>query len=132
VTLAYRLDAPAGSIVFGADTSPTPRLTELARAANVLVHMCHFLNRPGIDPRITRSCSGHLDAATTARDAGVGTLVLVHITPEVESREGRERVLAEAAEIFSGRIVFGEDLSTIDLAGNVAHAASDRTTQRYS
>ena len=115
VTLAYRLDTPEASIVFGADTSPTPGLTRLARGADVLVHMCHFLNRPRIDPRVTRSCSGHLDAATTARDAGVGTLVLVHITPEVEAPEGRERALAAAARVFYGRIVFGEDLLALDL-----------------
>jgi ribonuclease Z len=109
-TLAYRLDAFGRSIVFGADTAPTPRLTSLAAGADVLIHMCHFLNGPGIDPRIAGACAGHLDAATTARDAGVGKLILVHITPDVEDPRNRARLLAEAGRVFPGPIVLGEDL----------------------
>jgi ribonuclease Z len=124
-TLAYRLDTPAGSIVFGADTSPTPRLTALARGADVLIHMCHFLNRPGIDARIAQSCSGHLDAATTARDAGVARLVLVHITPEVEAPENRGRLLAEVAAIFPGPVSFGEDGTEIPLVEPIAPRVSE-------
>jgi ribonuclease Z len=113
MTLAYRLETRFGTVVFGADTAPTSRLTELARGADVLVHMCHFLNRPGVDQRISKSCSGHLDAATTARDAGAHQLVLVHLTPEVEAPANRERILTEAQAIFGGEIIFGEDLLEI-------------------
>ena len=73
--LAYRLTTPSGTIVFGGDTAPVDRLTELARGADVLLHMCHFINGAVTDERLTNSCSGHLDAAATARDAGVKTLV---------------------------------------------------------
>ena len=40
--LAYRLNTPDSSIVFGGDTAPTARLTELARGADVLLNMCHI------------------------------------------------------------------------------------------
>jgi ribonuclease Z len=113
--LAYRLEAGGRSIVFGADSSPTPALTRLADGADVLLHMCHFVNGVEGDPRLTETCSGHEDAARTARDAGVDTLVLVHITEQVEQPGVRERVLHEAATIFPGRIIFGEDLLEVSL-----------------
>jgi len=114
--LAHRLEAGGRSIVFGGDTSPTPALTRLAEGADVLVHMCHFVNGVERDPRLTETCSGHQDAARTARDAGVATLVLTHITEQVEQPGVRERVLHEAAMIFPGRIIFGEDLLEVSIA----------------
>ncbi len=113
--LAYRLDTPSGSIVFGGDTAPTPALTTLARGANVLLHMCHMINGVVTDPRITSCCSGHLDAARTAHEADVETLVLVHITEQLERPGVKERILSEAARIYSGQIVFSEDLMEVPL-----------------
>ncbi len=67
------------------------------------------------DPRLTRCCSGHLDAARTAKQANVRTLVLVHITEQIERPGTRERVLHEAAQIYDGQIIFGEDLLEVPL-----------------
>ena len=111
--LAYRLDTPYGTVVFGGDTAPTGSLTDLAQGADVLIHMCHLINDVELDPRITGCCSGHLDAARTAREADVGTLVLTHVTEQLEPPGIRERLVAEAAHIFSGRIVFAEDLTDV-------------------
>ena len=61
-SVAYRLDAAGGSVVYSGDTAPTPRLTKLAQGADVLLHMCHFINGDEADPRMTEACSGHLDA----------------------------------------------------------------------
>lgn len=113
--LAYRLDAAGRSIVFGGDTCPTDSLTRLASGADVLLHMCHFINGAITDTRMTCCCSGHLDAARTAAAANVRTLVLVHITEQVEQPGLRERVLHEAADIFDGRIIFGQDLLDVPL-----------------
>ena len=118
--LAYRLDTPETSIVFGGDTAPTEKLRQLAARADVLLHMCHMINGVVTDPRLTSSCSGHLDAARTAREAHVKTLVLVHITEQLERPGIRERVLHEAAEQFDGNIIFGEDLMDIPLEPIVA------------
>ena len=117
ICLAYRLETHGYSIVFGGDTGPTAKLTELAADADVLVHMCHFINGVVTDPRLTGCCSGHLDAARTARDAQVGTLVLVHLTEQVARPGIRERLLYEAGQIFDGHIIFGEDLLDIPLDG---------------
>ncbi|MDP7573331.1 MAG: MBL fold metallo-hydrolase, partial [Myxococcota bacterium] len=113
--LAYRLTTEECTVVFGGDTAPTPRLTELARGADVLLHMCHFDNCAITDHRMTDCCSGHLDAARTARDAAVGTLVLVHITEQLESPGVRERVIGEVGQIFDGHVVFGADLLEVPL-----------------
>ena len=109
--LAYRLTTASGvSVVFSGDTAPTPKLNDLALGADVLLHMCHLDNNSVTDPRITGCCSGHLDAARTARDAGVRTLVLVHLTEQMEAVGVRERVLQEVGQIFTGTTIFGEDL----------------------
>ena len=114
--LAYRVETVEGmTIVFGGDSAPTDRLTSLARGADVLLHMCHFINGAIDDDRLTSCCSGHLDAATTARDAGVKTLVLVHLTEMMETPGIRERVLADVAGVFEGQVIFAEDLLDVPL-----------------
>ena len=114
--LAYRLDTDDASIVFGGDTARTDSLTALAKGADILIHMCHFINGVVTDERITSCCSGHLDAAKTATDAGVKTLVLVHITEQVNQPGIRERVLKEAGANFEGNIVFAEDLLDVPMS----------------
>jgi len=116
-SLAYRLETPEGSIVFTGDAAPTEGLTELARGADVLVHMCHLLNGVVTDPRLTTCCSGQVDAAHTARDAGVETLVLVHLTEQMEQPGIRERIVREAGDIFGGNIICGEDLLDVPVGG---------------
>ena len=113
--LAYRLDVDGTSIVFGGDTAPTDRLTAMADGADVLVHMCHMINGVVTDPRITDCCSGHMDAAQTAAAAKVRTLVLTHITEQLEQPGIRERVLKEAGQAFDGQIIFAEDLMDVPL-----------------
>jgi ribonuclease BN (tRNA processing enzyme) len=119
-SLAYRLETASHSIVFSGDTAPTERLTRLAQRADLLLHMCHFVNNVvvdgvGTDPRLIDSGSGHLDAARTARDAGVKTLVLVHLTEQIDRPGIRERVLYEAHQVFGGNIVLGQDLLDVPL-----------------
>ena len=113
--LAYRLTTPDSTIVFGGDTAPVDRLTELARGADVLLHMCHFINGVVTDERLTSSCSGHLDAAATARDADVKTLVLVHLTEQLETPGVQERVLHEVGAVFDGQVILGQDLLEVPL-----------------
>ncbi len=114
--LAYRIDTDAGeSIVFGGDTAPVKRLTDLARGADVLLHMCHFVNGEETDERITGCCSGHLDAARTAKEAGAKTLVLIHLTEQLEIPGLTERVLSEVGDVFDGQVILGQDLLEVPL-----------------
>jgi ribonuclease Z len=77
--------------------------------------MCHFVNGEADDPRNKAACSGHLDAARTAADAGVRTLVLVHLTEQVDQPGVRERVVHEVGEVFAGQVIFGQDLLDVPL-----------------
>ena len=115
--LAYRVEIQGTTVVFGGDTAPTESLVELAQGANVLIHMCHFMNGVVTDARMTSFCSGHLDAARSAKEAGVDTLVLVHLTEQMEGAGVRERIVAEASRLFDGHVVYGEDLLQVPLGG---------------
>ena len=52
-------------------------------------------------------------------DAGVRTLVLVHLTEQLETPGVRERAMHEVAEIFDGQVIFGQDLLDVPLGGLV-------------
>jgi len=114
-SLAYRFESSGSAIVFTGDAASTPELVELARGANVLVHMCHYFSGFEADPRITSCCSGHLEAAQTAKQAGAKTLVLVHTTEQLDSPGVGERALREAGEVFDGDLIWGEDLLEVPL-----------------
>ena len=49
------------------------------------------------------------------KEAGVGTLVLVHLTEQLEQIGVKERVLFEVGEVFDGRVIYGEDLAAVPL-----------------
>lgn len=114
--LAYRLQAGEESICFTGDTGPNRAIPQLAQGVHTLVHMCHFQNSDQVDPRLAKTCSGHLDAARNAGKAGVERLILIHLTPSMQDSEKQEKMRAEAAEIFSGEIVFGEDLMRLAIS----------------
>jgi len=88
-------------VVICGDTGPTPAVLELASGANVLVHEATFLSEHAERAQE----SGHstaAGAATVARDAGVETLILTHISPryESDSQSRLPELLAEAKAIF--------------------------------
>ncbi len=107
--LAYRLETPAGSFVYSGDTAPNRGLVELAQGCDVLVHMCHYITGTEIGPALSKGTTGHLEAARTAADAGVKTLVLSHITEQMDVPGVPERLIREIGEIFTGHIIWGED-----------------------
>lgn len=97
VTPAMVHGAPvAGSkLVIVGDTEETDSLLSSARAANALVIEATFLER---DAELARA-RGHLTAAAAgrlARDAGVGELLLTHISGRYTAAE----ILADASRFF--------------------------------
>ena len=112
---AFRLETDEGTLVYSGDTGPCEAIEELAEGADLLIHMCYFISGSFMKPGQKLTSSGHLEAARTAANAGVETLVATHFTPQMDALGVKERCLAEMREVFDGRIIWGEDLMEIPL-----------------
>lgn len=55
-----------------------------------------------------------------AAEAKVKTVVISHVTEQIDQPGVRERVVREMAEIYPGNIVFGADLMEVPVKGPVA------------
>ena len=98
------------SIIYSGDTSPNDDLIDLARGVDVLIHESTFLDelldRAEEDGHTTAS-----QAAEVAKSAGIGLLVLTHISSRYPEPEV---VLAEAKKIFDN-VVVASDLMEIEV-----------------
>lgn len=91
---------PGARLVFVGDVGHTENLLEVARGANTLVIEATYLEEEAAMARRF----GHLTAAQAARlarEAGVGTLILHHLSRRYLARQ----VLAEARPIFENTII---------------------------
>lgn len=120
VSYGYRLDSPEGSFVYSGDSGPCASMERLATNCDVLVHMCHYLTGTQLCPEFAESCMGHKELAELGRKAGVRTLVISHVTEQIDQPGVRERVLREMSAIYDGNLVFGEDLMEIPVKGPAA------------
>lgn len=107
---------PGHKVVICGDTGRTPATVELARGADVLVHEATFLS----DQQERAVAAGHstaAEAAIVARDAGVGTLILTHISAryEGEAPPHAADLLAEASAIFPNTLL-ARDFWTYEVA----------------
>jgi ribonuclease Z len=112
-SLAYRLDCDHGSIVLSGDTAPCRSIVDLARGADLLLHMCGNFDDPIEFNGQSYPVSTPKGAAMVAREAGVKTLVLTHLGPAFDEPEKLQKALEEARSIFAGTVIFGEDLMEI-------------------
>jgi len=118
-SVAYRVEHAGKAVVVAGDTIPCGGLDDLARGADVLVHT--VIREDAVRaipvPRLQDILDYHssvAQAAGTAARAGVGTLVLTHQVPP-PGPDDDPIWHDQAAEHFSGRIVVGHDLVTIDV-----------------
>jgi ribonuclease Z len=91
---------PGRRIVISGDTAPVETVRVLSEGADVLVHEATFLE----DERDRAADTLHstaLQAAETARDAGVRLLALTHVSPRYFGAE----LVREAREVFSETVV---------------------------
>lgn len=100
--LAVRVQdrAVGGVAVYSSDTAPCAAVTTLAQKADLLLHEATFLDQ---------ALAGHATAAQAgqvARLAGVGRLVLVHVSPLQDDLTALRRA-AQAA--FGGPVDMGQD-----------------------
>jgi ribonuclease Z len=117
-SVAYRIDSDQASIVFTGDTEPVDSVVELARGADMQICMCWDTDTAMEMDGLSRGMTGTPSAGMLAAQAGIRTLVLTHVGPHLDSPSVREKGLRDAAAIFDGRIVFGEELRTLDVAGS--------------
>jgi ribonuclease BN (tRNA processing enzyme) len=109
----YRLEADGQSFAYSGDAGPCKAMEDLARNADVMVHMCHFISGTALNPEFEKRNGGHLEVARLAQAAGVKNLVASHITEQMDVPGVRERLIREMSDIFKGNLFFGEDLMEI-------------------
>ncbi len=109
-----RLETDEGVLVYSGDTGPCEGISDLAKDADVLIHMCYFVSGT-FESGDRLASSGHLEAARVAAEQNVKTLVCTHFTPQMDTPGVKEQCLGEMADIYSGRIIWGEDLMEIPL-----------------
>ncbi len=96
---AIRCTAGGATLVYSADSGPTPVLADLARGADLFLCEATLLQPDPGDPRQR----GHLTAAEAgaiAQAAGVRHLLLTHLWPEL----GLPALLAAAQAAFAGPV----------------------------
>ena len=127
--LAYRFDFHDRSIAFSGDTAPVEAVARLAKGADILVHEALYV--PALEAYIRdRIAKGspirfddyraHMevdhspveDVGRIAKEAGVQTLVLSHLTPGIDGIQD-ETWRNEAAKQFKGEIVVAQDLMVL-------------------
>lgn len=121
--VAYRFDTADGAVVVSGDTRVCDEIEQLAAGAEVLVHeACRsdVVRASGKD----FIAEYHADTerlGAMAERAGVGALVLTHLEP-APLTESDTTAFAEEVRRggFTGRLVVGEDLTTVPVAAEDA------------
>jgi len=124
--LAFRIDGDGGSLCYSGDSGPCDALVELARGCDVLIHMNHYFSGREPSPSFRAACGNHRDNAALARRAGVKTLVLTHLTSEIDRPDVREQILREIREDYDGQVIWGQDLMEIPIGSNLTASALRR------
>jgi ribonuclease Z len=116
-TLGYRIEHGGAAVVVGGDGVPCTGLDELCAGADAYVQtvLRDDLVRQIPVQRFLDTIDYHStvrQAAETAARGRVGTLVLTHQVP-TPAPGSEDEWVAQAAEAFDGRIVFGSDLTVV-------------------
>lgn len=100
---AIRIEDPAtgATLTFSGDSAWTPSLIDAARGADLF--LCEAAWGPSSEGMAEGMHLSGAEAGRIAREAGVGTLVLVHIQPWTDPEE----TARAAAREFDGEIVLG-------------------------
>lgn len=116
-TAAMRVEADGATVVYSADTGPTPALAELAQGADLFI--CEAMAAAS-GPRFFDAHLTPAEAGAAAKDAHVGALVLTHLSPFADEAA----IIAEAAAAFGGPVWAAHegDLLTLPIGGNQPNA----------
>ena len=123
-TVGYRFEAEGKVAALAGDTVPCAELDALCASADVYVQtvlrpdLVDAMRKmlPAQAPRLGDILDYHSsveDAGQTAARAGVKTLVLTHYVPAMQLGQEADWI-AQAAKHFSGKIVAGPDLTSVE------------------
>jgi ribonuclease Z len=105
--------ASGSSVVYTADTSPSEAITELSRAADILIHECTFQAGQEEEAlKLGHSTARH--AAQTARDAHARRLLLIHFTPTADG--DLDQLRSQASVVFAGPVETPGDLDRVQIS----------------
>ncbi len=129
--VGYRFDYHGRSVVVSGDTSKSPSLIANARGADLLIHEALQPELLARVPRVAREIgreriaklatdivnyhASPVQAAESAREAGVPHLVLTHLVPAPSNMLTRRMFLAGVSDVYDGEVTLGEDGLEIDL-----------------
>ena len=112
----YRIESNGKSLCYAGDSGGVcETVIVLAKKADVLIHMMHLASGTEPSAQFRKSSGAHTDVAEVARRADVGALVLSHFTPHIDTPGTRERLISEMSRIYTGPIIWGEDLMTLSV-----------------
>lgn len=113
-TYGYRFDTEDASVCYAADSGGVCEdIVQLAKGADVLIHMCHYYTGTEPSKAYRLGCGNHIDTAQVAQKAGVRTLVLTHQLEQINQPGTREKIIVEMSKIYDGVIIWGQDLMEI-------------------
>jgi ribonuclease BN (tRNA processing enzyme) len=127
--LALRIDTQDGSICYSGDSGVHPAIVELAKGCDLLIHMNHHFSGTEPTPAYRAAVGSHQDNAVTASKAGVKTLVLTHLLSQIDQPGVREQIVHEIQRVFTGKVIWGEDLMRLTPAGTRLANIEPRTGQ---
>lgn len=123
--VGYRFDYAGRSVVVSGDTRKSASLVENARGADLLIHEALHGGMVGraaaVARRLTRERVAKLaedipgyhaspvEAAESAREAGVPHLVLTHLVPAPPNAMARRLFLEGVSDAYDGEVTLGED-----------------------
>lgn len=100
--IGVRLAFPEGEVCYSSDTAPCEAVVQLAKGVDILIH------------EATGQSVGHTSAEQAgeiAQRAGVGTLYLIHYSPDCDS----ESLITQAKSAFDGQVKLAKDLMRVTL-----------------
>lgn len=118
----YRIESEAGTMVYSGDSGGVPQsMIDLAKDADVLIHMCHFAT--GMEPSdgYRKASGSHMDIAEVARQANAKCVVLTHFIPMLDRPGVIEKLISEMRTVYDGDIIAGRDLMEIPMKVKYPH-----------
>jgi ribonuclease BN (tRNA processing enzyme) len=118
VCLGYRLEYQGRSVAFSGDAMVSPNLVSLCQDVDLAILDCSFSShKPGGSHMHAEECG------KVAKRANAKKLVLSHFYETAD----RSNVVAQARRFFSGPIVKGKDLLTLQVGGKYRHAVKRKS-----